>query len=255
MNYTSLDHFWKALKLRHRLFSLWWRVFLCVYLSGGMGAVILAFFLEAQFFSEFTAHPTLGYVIAGMLECTKFGTRIIRKALDAAERVSLLKVSLEIAWFTTIFQIGLIILSVFCCMVTISSYLYEGMYGVGESLSYRRPIYIVESATHLVQDGLGLAITPVTVASLFSLLASALLQATSYLIFIHVAAMQSDTIEHLFEVKMSNIRPRAKLQNQYLKDLQSKEKVRQAKEESLKQLDVFTERLITDLKSKKNNVT
>lgn len=246
---TSLKRFWEILKLRQTLFSLWWRVFLCVYFCAGAGALLLLFVVEARFFSEFTKNVTLGFAIAGLLEFTKMGISIIRKALTVAERMVSIDVSPNIAWLTTTFQIGLIVISLFCCMVTISSSLYEEMASLETSFQHQSLIRTIESATKVAKEGLGLEMKPVTLIGIFSLLASILLQLTSFLIFMHVAAIQSEDIEHLFEMKMSRMRVKTRLQNQFFKDQQSKDKILTAKEESLKRIDELTKKLLTDLES------
>lgn len=212
----AFHRFWWLTKFQRLIFSLCWRLFLLVYASVGVGALIVVFLIESQFFTQITHDPRLAYIIAGILECAKVGTSVIKQALGIAKRVSKIRVSGLFQGLTAIFQIALIVLSLICSVMVVTSYL-EGVEqpapprmfnksstrmprGDTETLSATHPL--VSSAIALLQDSLGIDANPAVCISVFGLLLSGLLQSTIYIVFGHVLATQAHEIEYIFTVKL-----------------------------------------------------
>lgn len=209
---ASFYRFWWLMKLQRMFFALCWRVFMLVYFGIGLGALGVLFLIESQFFMQVTQHTILGYGIAAIFEVAKVGTSMIKQAITIANRVTRVKISVLIQGITLVFQVSLIALSLICSVVVVTSYL-EGSSPDMEKTIVRKSQptdkqalaqqrSIVASTLVILKDGLNLDVNPATFISLFAMLISALFQATSYIVFGHIIAMQSREIEHLFEVKI-----------------------------------------------------
>jgi hypothetical protein len=212
-HHVSFYLFWVATKVQRLVFAICWRLFMLVYFTIGLGALALLFLIEAQFFLHVTHHPLLGYGIAAIFEVAKVGTSMIKQAITIANRVTRVKVAPLIQGLTVLAQIALIGVSLVCSVVIITAYL-EGTSPDPESLfarnpganlkptTLRLPPAVVSTLT-ILKSGLHLDVKPETFLSLFALVLSALFQATSFIVFGHLIAMQSREIEHIFELKMA----------------------------------------------------
>lgn len=126
MSNQAFNRFWSLHTFQRVVLALCWRLFLLVYAGVGVGALIVVFLIESQFFTQITHDPRLAYIIAGILECAKVGTSVIKQALGIAKRVSKIRVSGLFQGLTAIFQVALIVLSLICSVMVVTSYL-EGV--------------------------------------------------------------------------------------------------------------------------------
>lgn len=208
-NNFSFYVFWVVSKIQRMIFSLIWHSFLLAYFAIGVGALGVIFLIEAQFFTQLTQYPIAGYGIAAIFEVAKVGTSMMKQTLFIANRVIRVKVSGLVHSLTTLFQVALIVVSIVCSVVVVTWYL-EGYVVVKEgrlvqtSRRASAPQPVVASTLEILENGLHVSIDPDTFHSVFAVLLSVLLQATSYIVFGHLIAVQSKEIEHLFEVKMSS---------------------------------------------------
>ncbi len=182
-----------------------------IYFGIGVGALGLLFLIESQFFLQVTQLPVLGYGIAAIFEIARVGTSMIKQAIAIANRVTKVKVSVLVQGITLLFQVSLVVLSLICSMVVVTSYL-EGAYleaerpGIsGSRLLDTQAQPLVASTLAMLREGLRLDVKPAMFISLLALFISALFQATGYIVFGHIMATQSREIEHLFEVKMQRM--------------------------------------------------
>jgi hypothetical protein len=215
-----MDHafyrFWWLTTLQRWVFACCWRLFLLLYVSIGVGALAVVFWIETRFFGQLTHDPALSYLIAGILECAKVGTSVVKQVLTIAKKVSRVKVSALLQGLTVIFQIALIVLSLICSVMVVASYLDDAAEPLAQSFlpqkqtrtSGRYPETfsaahpIVRSAVALLRDSFGIEANPSVCISVFALLLSGLLQSTIYIVFGHVLATQAHEIEYLFIVKV-----------------------------------------------------
>jgi hypothetical protein len=202
-NHGTFSRFWWLMKLQRMVFSLCWRFFLLTYFCIGVGALSLIFLIEARFFLQITHNPTLSYVIAGIFECAKVGTSSIKQALAIARKVSRVRVSALLQGLTAIFQAALIVLSLICTIMVVTTYL-DGTYELGsrQPNASDSPHAMVASAVNILQESIGITVKASVCISVFALLISALLQGTIYIVFGHVLATQASEIEHIFMVKL-----------------------------------------------------
>jgi hypothetical protein len=200
---ADFNRFWWLMKLQRMVFALCWRIFLLAYFGIGVGALVLIFLIETQFFLRITHNPMLSYVIAGIFECAKVGTSSIKQALAIARKVSRVRVSALLQGLTAIFQVALIVLSLICTMMVVTAYLdgtYE--YDSQQANTSDSPHVMVSSAVNMLQESVGIEVKAPVCISVFALLISTLLQGTIYIVFGHVLATQASEIEHIFLIKL-----------------------------------------------------
>jgi len=170
----------------------------------------MLFLIEAQFFGQITRLVWLGYGIAAILEITKVGTNVIKQAITIGNRVSRIRVSAGVQSVTAILQLGLIVVSLFCSVVVISSYLDGSAFHADAAFSQdTRQLEglqpLIASTLRTLEHGLHIHINTSTFISLAACVLSALFQGTVYIVFGHLIATQSREIQHIFEVKMQKI--------------------------------------------------
>ncbi len=206
----SFTFFWLLAKIQRFIFALSWQVFLLLYFSIGVGALAVLFMIEAQFFMQLTHSSRLGYGIAAILEITKVGTNIMKQAITIANRVSRIRVSAGVQAVAAVLQGVLIVVSLFCCVVVISSYL-DGSAFNGEAAFVRdiRQLQslqpLIASTLNMLEEGLHIQVNISAFISVSSAILSGLFQGIVYSVFGHLLATQSHEIEHIFAVKMERI--------------------------------------------------
>jgi hypothetical protein len=200
------------------LFACCWGIFLLIYGCIGVGALVLVFLIEAQFFLQITYNPILSYVVAGILESAKVGTSVIKQALAIAKKVLRIRISPLLQGLTALFQLALIVLSLICSVMVVTSYL-DGTYArtpepVSKDISRMpqrslqsnsSPHQMVIAAVQLLRESLGIEVKSSVCVSIFALLMSALFQSTMYIVFGHILATQATEIEHIFLVKLQKL--------------------------------------------------
>ncbi len=205
-NNFSFYLFWLFSKVQRLVFSLIWHVFLLAYFAIGLGALAIMFVIEAQFFTQLTQHAIAGAGIAAIFEVAKVGTSMMKQTMLIANRVTRVKVSGLVQMFTTLFQVALIVVSIVCSVVVVTWFL-EGsvtlqggrLVQVSRRSSKSQPV--VASTLDILEESLHVQVDADTFRSVFAVLLSVLFQATSYIVFGHLIAVQSKDIEHLFEAK------------------------------------------------------
>ncbi len=67
----SFSWFWLLMKLQRLFFAVCWRLFMLIYFCIGLGALVVLFLIESQFFIHVTQHTLLGYGIFGHISATQ----------------------------------------------------------------------------------------------------------------------------------------------------------------------------------------
>lgn len=229
------------------LFSWMWRLFLFAYLGVGIGSLALIFFLETIFFNELTHRPIVAFLLAGIWEFTKLGSSLIRYILGIAKKITSIYIPFSIRGVTWGVLACMILVSIFCCAVTLSSWCYLA----DAANADERYLPLVESALLMIQEGFHLNLSAETLISIVALMISLVLQLTSFMILVHIFAIYTGEIEHRVEMKMKILQTQQAYDEEALLLRRNKLRMKAATKASLQQIDELAKTLLDDLAARK----